>query len=411
MKNEDADIVFPLTAWHLWLALGAIVLCMVMGLVLILPAAIEDGPEILCALIFLLPLPILALRVFENLFTEIRLAPEGITLSVFGKQTLLCPIGEIRLFCKVTSFDRGKKIQQLVISPYSLGQLTALQEQKLKKGVFSRGDLPFMKRVAGWEENFARDFLLKRARRTPFCSPAKRDMIWLEYDAAFVWLLRQYYPEIPWYTAQEKTVSYGELPIKADTDWFLRDPNISNTVFILISLSLISLPLLLIPFGLQSALGLVVAVLPAFLIALICWLLRGTMDKLRISSEGIHIVRKKKEHLLPCSAIRTMIHSDAQGGLVLNHGYLAVTTQSVDQLAEKMLERMNRTERGRLRAQAICRYPDWQNYLAKQYCDYVMNWKGWQNSGIEMMGYTAQRSQILKEQYPNAQWVDAAVYE
>jgi len=43
-----------------------------------------------------------------------------------------------------------------------LGQLTALQEQKLKKGVFSRGDLPFMKRVAGWEENFARDFLLSR---------------------------------------------------------------------------------------------------------------------------------------------------------------------------------------------------------------------------------------------------------
>lgn len=336
----------------------------------------------------------------------------GVTLTFFGKKRILLAADKIKLFSVASWVHRGARICTLAISSYSQEELTRLHEERLRRNVFSRGELPFIKRTVGWELQFAREYLLRRARWSD-CFSRKQDILWICWDTEIMALLRQHYPQVPWLMA----VNTDE---KAQRDWKDEDPLLfprgrreekTQAMLAVMFVVMLAAFLLLVVAAPDSLTAFLVAFSVLLLLTgLLFWLCRREWDTVRLSPEGIYITDwRKKAAMVPAEEIRTVICGKEYG--ITGSAYLAITDLTPEELTALELERMSRTKKGRLQRDAFSQLPDWKTRFAARYCNRtVENW-GWNARHLVVMLHNAEREKTLRELYPNAQWLNAAVDE
>ena len=115
--------------------------------------------------------------------------PEGIQLRLFGKPIRHLPVSSFKILCAVGD-DRE---HYLCLSIWDVEELAKQRERVLQKGVFTRHDLPFLKRSPGWQERLAREYLLN-----PRQILRNHPILWLPFDPVLVIYLRRMYPQLPY---------------------------------------------------------------------------------------------------------------------------------------------------------------------------------------------------------------------
>ena len=115
--------------------------------------------------------------------------PEGIQLRLFGKPIRHLPVSNFKILCAV---GEGRE-HYLCLSIWDVEELAKRRERVLQKGIFTRHDLPFLKRSAGWQERLAREYLMN-----PRQILRNHPILWLPFDPVLVIYLRRMYPQLPY---------------------------------------------------------------------------------------------------------------------------------------------------------------------------------------------------------------------
>lgn len=138
---------------------------------------------------------------------KLRLASDGVSLTLFGKELWHCTTDRVGLFCKaeysVKAGYSSRKIKLLGISCQTPVYFAALRESKLAKSWLTRDDLPFRKHKAHWQEKFAREHLIRQARKGRTRS-IQKDILWMEWTMEGEVLLQGIFPEITWVEVTQK---------------------------------------------------------------------------------------------------------------------------------------------------------------------------------------------------------------
>lgn len=115
--------------------------------------------------------------------------PEGVQIRVFNKPIRHIPVSEFKILCAV---GEGKA-HYLCLSGWNVEELAQRRESILQKGVFTRHELPFIKRSPDWEKRLAREYLMnpRKILRNP-------SILWLPFDPVLVIYLRRMYPQLPY---------------------------------------------------------------------------------------------------------------------------------------------------------------------------------------------------------------------
>lgn len=139
---------------------------------------------------------------FLTCFSHIRITETKIILQgLLGFQKVV-PIQNIKLFGIAKYRYRATTVSLLAASHYTQAELTQLWEERMRKGIFSRGDLPFIKRRTDWENQFPRQYLMYRAKQQVFF-PWKDDLVWFAWDTKLQHPLMHFFPQIPWLQTED----------------------------------------------------------------------------------------------------------------------------------------------------------------------------------------------------------------
>ena len=115
--------------------------------------------------------------------------PEGVQIRLFGRVIRQIPISKFKILCAVGN-DRE---QYLCLSSWDLEELAQRREDVLRRGIFTRHDLSFLKRNPDWQERFAKEYLLHPRR-----FPRNFSILWFAFDPVVVIFLRRLYPHLPY---------------------------------------------------------------------------------------------------------------------------------------------------------------------------------------------------------------------
>lgn len=161
---------------------------------------LSDNPSerVLCLFMIPLALVFLLLGGFQllHLVKKVHLVPQGIAVTLWGRTLVRYPIEEIGMFFAVEWWEKGW-VRHLGISTQTPEQFTQIREKELQKGVFTRDELKFRKRVPYWQQIFRQEYLLKRAKMA-WAIPWKWDILWLDLTPDTLATLRHFYPQVPW---------------------------------------------------------------------------------------------------------------------------------------------------------------------------------------------------------------------
>ena len=145
-------------------------------------------------------------------FYSVLLYKDSVILKKFGIKIREIPVSDFKSFCLVGN-DRE---DVLCLSRYSFEEMTRMQEARLSRGVFSKHDLPFMKRKANWQDDFAKGYLL-HLRKSPLNAFKKRNVIMLDMHPALQYSIRKMCPQLPYKNLTEITSPYlsrfCEIPV------------------------------------------------------------------------------------------------------------------------------------------------------------------------------------------------------
>lgn len=160
------------------------------GVLLIFPLLFED--------IWMSIIPSFFLAIFMVFhaacyFHSVVLRPNEIILKRFGSTIGRIPVSELKSFCAVGC---GRD-NVLCLSRYSFEEMARMNEAKLLRGVFTKHEMPFRKRKADWQDDFAREYLI-RLRRKIFGVFSKQNTIMIEMHPAFHQVIRNLYPHLPY---------------------------------------------------------------------------------------------------------------------------------------------------------------------------------------------------------------------
>jgi len=274
--------------------------------------------------------------------------PEGIQIRMFGKVLQQIPVSDFKLLCGVEN-DRS---YSLCLSVWNLEELALRREEILQKGHFSRQDLPFRKQRAGWQERFAKEYLLKpkwSIRKLHTGTP----LLWLRFDPVVITYLRRLYPQLP----------YLDLRSDLTAQMSMQPPD-------------------QIPFY---------------------------TERYRADAEGLHIFKnwnKQELRCFPASQIKTIFRMDrftAGSKVEPPYGiYLVVSELSLAELAEKG-KRKGWQKWKRL---IIDQLPEAeQMYAVEFHFSGLFVWNRKTASDVHIM-YTPENEALLRRLYPHAQWVD-----
>ena len=138
---------------------------------------------------------ILLMLIFHEMFCfySVHFYSDKIILKWLGISLETIPLSEFKLLCAVGN-DRE---DVLCLSRYSIEEIADMNEKKLLRGVFTKDEVPFRKKNANWQTNFAKEYLL-RSRRKPFCIFRKKAFVMIDMHPSLQYALRKMLPQIPY---------------------------------------------------------------------------------------------------------------------------------------------------------------------------------------------------------------------
>ena len=152
------------------------------------------------ALVMLLPGALfLALGIFTlaECLAKLSVTAEGIRITLLGYPLRSIPAEEIRLLAGAVYYNRGDSYPMIALCTRSLEEIALLREKQLRRNPCYRSNLPFRKAGADWVPKFAAEYIRNRCHKG-FGNLFSREMLWLDWDADRLKLLRQSYPHALW---------------------------------------------------------------------------------------------------------------------------------------------------------------------------------------------------------------------
>ena len=352
-KQKDLSPVVPLTLpfrtelGRCFALMLSLTLIMLVHSALAALTKLSDELLLLC---MLLASCFILFLLFLPLCYRLELRREGIQIRFLGKPIQLFLFSKVRCIC-ISGNERGYR---LGLSICTEAELAALWEEKLSKGIFTKHEAACRKLGGSWQQSFARDYLL--APRWGLRRLHKgTDLLWLPCEISVLLYLRRNCPEAQLLDLREPG-SWLFTPVKADDVPYV-DP----------------------VFG---------------------W-------KAEIAAEGIRYRNKKgRSHLLPASRIRTLLRIDRfvtySKTEPAYRAYLIASPLDPAQLAEKAQHKRKYCWEKRL----IAGLPFRQQLLAMAYCSRRLFWQRFPDPEITPLYYTPENEQLLRQNYPQAKWVD-----
>lgn len=171
-------------------------LILIIPLASLFPALVGNGLYILKYFPFVTILLLHILCYFHTVVLE----PDTVILKWFGIPTGKLSVSNVKLLCAVGN----EREDVLCLSCYSVKELAQMQEGRLLRSFYTKHDVPFRKRKADWEQDFAREYL-NNLRKNPFYIFRKRGVIMLKMNPAVLCSIRQLYPQLPYKNYTEVT--------------------------------------------------------------------------------------------------------------------------------------------------------------------------------------------------------------
>ena len=347
------------------------------------------------------------LKVTFESFLTVHLVPEGIAVTVFGKNLRLYPVEHIQTFYHRKSVN----FHWIAVSCVSEEELVKRREETLRRGFFSKSGVDYKMTRPNWQAWFLRDQLKAEVRKA-LLNPLQEDFWWIEFAPERKGFLRGMYANVPWKNVKVES-TYTPTPWKDENeDVFCRGlckvtGRLGAKVLVLI-FSL--LPLAIVPFLPLDSIPVFLAVLLGMggisaLFAALWMLSRGEYDELWCYPDRLIITRKNKElEVIPAEEVRTVLRGrfEQKGG---SREFLAVSRFTEKELAEKILPRCRMPEQKRI-AQACGQLPERDKLLLSWYSGRWAELSVYGVPGTVSLIHTPRREEVLKERYPGAKWVD-----
>ena len=127
------------------------------------------------------------------LFHKVQLAKDHIRLSWCGILLKEIPADSLKLLCTVGD----ERWDQLCLTCHIPEELASMEEVELGKHFLTKHDVPFLKRKANYQEDFARRHLL-RLNKKLLQWKRKENTLFLPMDPIVLQQLRELYPSLPY---------------------------------------------------------------------------------------------------------------------------------------------------------------------------------------------------------------------
>jgi hypothetical protein len=192
-------------ALMLWIMLWMIALCVVVTVF-----ALPDG--MLLAITVFWTVCLFAVMALPALYNMV-LFPEGVQIRFCNRVIRQIPVSELKLICGAGEF----RTHFLCLSLLSIEELAQRREERMKKGVFTKHDLPFIKRSPEGERRLAKEYLLKGVWRLPKFR-TETAVLRIPFDPVVAIYLRRMYPHLPYVDlrsdqmGQWSTTPAGQIP-------------------------------------------------------------------------------------------------------------------------------------------------------------------------------------------------------
>ncbi len=410
----------------LFWAIAVFFIAVGLGLLALLPAVIREDGWIAALLFALLLIPASALALNMGVGALIQaagyleLAPEEIRVRLFGRKIFSLPADELAgLYIAWVRIKFGYG-WQIGLSGHNIPQLAQLQEQRLAKGIFTRNELPFMKRSGDWQRNFAEQYLLRAAKREQiFLRGVKKagkgqgkGILWLGWSEDLLALLRYMYPNVPVETVPCKEAQWSSH------NWHDQDPTrfcrgfekIKNATPVWVLAALLAviclwpLPVLFLRPEDPGVWAVVIGYCVIMSAMMGPALLYGWQDSdiFTLQQEGISIERGKRKEFFPASGIYAILSRPKESA----NGDIRICLADRQSCVEQQILWLQKGKNRRLWLQAIRQLPDWEHWLMVGYCTRSRWNLGRKQAPVQRVRYTPQREQILRQLYPDALWLE-----
>ena len=156
--------------------------------------------------LLVMPMVMLALTVFYlgGLLARLHIAPEGIAITLFGLTLRRLPAERIHLLAGVRGYHNKADHQDVIaVCADSLEELTVLERQHTPK-LLQNG-------VDRWYGETAAKYLYRRATAVRGSLNLNKRILWLDWSAERLNLLREMYPQAQWLDGTEKKLFDAQL--------------------------------------------------------------------------------------------------------------------------------------------------------------------------------------------------------
>ena len=185
-----------------WLVIVALSICT------LLPSLhgflnLEDSKILALRITAVLLIPVVLID-GASCIAELHLAPEGISVTLFGLTLRQIPADRIRLLSAVRERHKGSVTDLIAVSSRSCGELTELSTPKSSM-IREQGEQ--------WEGQWVYKYLLRRAGWFSRELVFRSWLLWLDWSPERLRLLRQTYPHAQWLDMSEDKLFEKQLNV------------------------------------------------------------------------------------------------------------------------------------------------------------------------------------------------------
>lgn len=290
---------------------------------------------------------ILLIGLIHPLTTFAYITPNGVSLRVLGFTVRRIDASALRLICAVSN---GRD-PVLCLSCRTQLELAQLRVEQMRKGIFTREELPLRQGKLGWEGRFAREYLNSLLYH-PIKAACNPDLLWLNMEQTAAVAVRSAFPHLPYRNKMEKHLPAEYVkPNQLPTNALERYPKF-----------------------------------------------------MRLVPEGMAVVdRDQTIWFMPAERVRTILRVDRFTS------YSRIEPEHAARLVVCSLSKEELAARSKLQP-AIRALSAGTDVAALDYClRSILFWKK-TDTQLCPLRYSAQLAQELKRRYPDAQWIDLSDY-
>lgn len=404
---------------HRWL-IGPTGLLMAAGglwLLLLFPEIFEGESPWIFLLILCFPLlcvvgmTLFGVKIAVESLLVVHLVPEGIAVTLFGKNLRLYPVENLRLCCR----SRGPNYHWIAVSNLDLEQLARRREQRLRRSWMHKSSVDYKMQRPDWQSAFARDQIRAESRKA-MAVPLGKDFFWIEFTPERRGFLRSMYSQFPWLSTEE-TPNLPLTPWKDKHDYvFCR--GLCNSggkvgmafVCLLFTVPFWGIALVMpkepgngFPMVLMACMGMTV------LFGTLWQIGKKDYDEFWAYPDRLRITRGRRElEVIPTEEIRIIFRGSfyQKNG---RQGYLAVSRLTESEMASKIEEKC-RSREERLQLHACRQLPSSDRLVIAWYASRWMSVGAFRVPYAQNLAHNQRREQVLRERYPNAVWIDLETF-